>query len=84
MDKRRSESDPNRLNSLPILVSIRVCRKSLQLRDLLTWNSGTILKFDQLASSPLSICVSNQEIGEGTAVNVDSLIGLKLSRMTRH
>ena len=84
MDNRQSGNDTNRLHSIPIRVSIRVCRKSLQLKDLLTWTSGTILKFDQFASAPLSLCVGNQEMVEGTAVNVDSLIGLKLSRMTRH
>ncbi len=77
----QSGNDSNRLHSLPIRVSIRVCRKSLKLKELLTWTSGTILKFDQSVSSPLSLCIGNREMAEGTAVDVDSSIGLKLSRL---
>ncbi len=84
MNIHQSGNDPSRIHSLPIRVSIRVCRKPIQLIDLLTWTSGTILKFDQPASSPLLLCAGNQVIGEGSAVSVDSLVGLKLSRMTRH
>lgn len=78
-----SGNDPNRLRSLPIQVSIRVCRKSLKLKDFLQWTPGTVLNFDHAVTSPLALFVSQQEMGEGQAVKLDSSIGLQLLRMKR-
>ena len=83
MGIHQSGNDPSRLHSLPIRISIRICRKSYKLQDLLTWTSGTILQFDHPVSSPLAVHLGDQEMGEGMAVKVDSSIGLKLSRMAR-
>ena len=83
MEISESDIDQNRLRSLPIHVSIRVCRKSLKLKDFLKWTPGTVLNFDQPATSPLTLFVSQQEMGAGRAVKVDSSIGLQLSRIKR-
>ena len=84
MGIHQSENDPSRLRSLPIRISIRIESKSHKLKDLLTWTSGTILKFDHPVSSPLNLYVANQKMGEGMAVKVDSSIGLKLSQIIQH
>ena len=71
-------NDPNRIRSVPIQVSIRVCRKSLKLKDLIQWTPGTVLNFDEPATSPLVLFVGKQQAGVGQAVEVGSLFGLKL------
>ena len=78
MENLDSGNDPNRIRSLPIQVSIRVCSKSLKLRDFIQWTPGTILSFDEPATSPLALFVNNQEMGVGQAVEVGSVIGLRL------
>jgi len=78
-----SGNDPNRLRSLPIQVSIRVCRKSFKLKELLQWAPGMTLGFEQSATSPLSLFVGDREMGVGQVVKIDSSIGLHLRRMKR-
>ena len=81
MEICNSGNDPTRLCSLPIQVSIRVCRKSFQLKELLQWTPGMTLGFEQSATSPLSLFVGNREMGLGQVVKIDSSIGLQLLQM---
>jgi flagellar motor switch/type III secretory pathway protein FliN len=83
MEIRRSRIDSNQLQSLPIQVSVRVCGKIFKLKQMLEWHSGTILKFDQPASTTLALYVGSQQMGEGLAVKVKSAIGVKLSQIKR-
>ena len=78
-----SGNDRNRICSLPIQVSIRVCRNSLKLKDLLQWAPGTILSFDQPATSPLVLLVNQQEMGDGQTVEVGSSVGLRIAQIKR-
>ena len=78
MDSRNTDNQFDRLRKIPIRVTVRVCGRSLRLDDLLSWTPGTILSFDQLASSPLTLCVGTREVGEGQAVTVGSKVGLRL------
>ena len=78
MDNRNSDNRLDRLRKIPIRVTVRVCGRSLRLDELLSWTPGTMLSFDQLASSPLTLCVDEREIGEGQAVKIGSKVGFRI------
>lgn len=73
----------DRLRTLPILASVRVCGRSLKLSEFLEWTPGKVLTFDQTPNAPLSILVGNRVVGQGQAVKVGQQMGLRLQRI-RH
>jgi len=71
----------DRLNQLPVQISVRICGCSLKLDQFLNWTPGTMLSFDQSASSPLTLQIGPRIVGEGQAVKIGSKIGLRIQRI---
>ena|GEM_PF-6050416 len=70
-----------RLGSLPVRLSARVCGRKLKLDEFLEWVPGTVLLFEQAASDPLQLHVDEKQIGEGQAVKTGQHFGLRIQRI---
>jgi flagellar motor switch protein FliN/FliY len=59
-------------------LSVRLGTKTLLLKDVLTWDTGSIIELSQMVNEPLDILVNEVKIGEGEAVIVDNRFGIKI------
>ena len=73
-----SRAGLNRINSVTVPVSVVVCAKALKLSELLKWEPGATLTFDQSPSSEFSLCIGRRTIGLGRAVTVGNRAALQL------
>ena len=81
MAELNSTHDLDRIGSLPLTISVKVCQKTLKLTDLLNWTPGTVLAFDQPRTSPLTVSIGSHKLGEGQAVKVGSRLGIRLQTL---
>lgn len=81
MNDHVTNSKMSRLRSLPVQVAVHVCGQSMPLDHFLEWTPGTILTFDQLASSPLAVRIGDQIIGTGRAVKIGQKLGLQIGKV---
>lgn len=68
----------DRLSTLPIPVSVRICQRKVTINDLISWVPGTLISFDQMATSRLTLTIGHRDMGMGHAVKVGSRIGIRL------
>jgi len=73
-----SSAKLSRINSVTVPVSVVVCTKALKLSELVKWEPGTMLTFDQSPSSEFSLCIGRRTIGLGRAVTVGNRAALQL------
>ncbi|MCK5111556.1 MAG: FliM/FliN family flagellar motor switch protein [Arcobacteraceae bacterium] len=59
-------------------LSIRLGVKVLLLKDILNWDTGTIIELEQMVNEPLDILANGIKIGEGEAVIVEGRFGVKI------
>ncbi len=59
-------------------LSIRLGVKVLLLKDILSWDTGTIIELEQMVNEPLDILVNGIKIGEGEAVIIEGRFGVKI------
>jgi flagellar motor switch protein FliN/FliY len=59
-------------------LSVRLGTKVLLLKDITTWDTGTIIELEQMVNEPLDILANGTKIGEGEAVIVDGKFGIKI------
>jgi flagellar motor switch protein FliN/FliY len=59
-------------------LSIRLGVKVLLLKDILNWDTGTIIELEQMVNEPLDILANGVKIGEGEAVIVEGRFGVKI------
>lgn len=81
MSKHNPDSGLERLQSIPVPVSVQVCQRKLSLNDLLKWTVGTVLTFETEANSPLTLAVADHQFGDGLPVKVGSNMGILVRRV---
>lgn len=81
MDNINSDKGLDRLATVPVPMSVRVCQQKMSLGDLLKWTPGTLISFDRSASAGLILCAGHQEVGQGTAVKIGAKIGILVRRV---
>ncbi len=59
-------------------LSVRLGVKVLLLKDILSWDTGTIIELEQMVNEPLDILANGIKIGEGEAVIVEGRFGVKI------
>jgi flagellar motor switch protein FliN/FliY len=59
-------------------LSVRLGTKILLLKDILSWDTGTIIELEQMVNEPLDILVNGVKVGEGEAVIVEGRFGVKI------
>ncbi len=62
-------------------LSVRLGTKILLLKDVLSWDTGTIIELEQMVNEPLDILANGIKIGEGEAVIVEGKFGIKIKNI---
>jgi flagellar motor switch protein FliN/FliY len=62
-------------------LSVRLGTKVLLLKDILNWDTGTIIELEQMVNEPLDILINGIKIGEGEAVIVEGRFGVKIKTL---
>ena len=83
MNKIKTVCAANRLDAIPVPIAVRIFHRSVKVRELLNWVPGTLISFDQLATSRLSLTIRDQEIGQGHAVKLGQRLAICLETVGR-
>jgi flagellar motor switch protein FliN/FliY len=62
-------------------LSIRLGVKVLLLKDILNWDTGTIIELEQMVNEPLDILANGIKIGVGEAVIIEGKFGIKIKHI---
>jgi flagellar motor switch protein FliN/FliY len=62
-------------------LSVRLGTKTLLLKDITTWDTGTIIELEQMVNEPLDILANGVRIGVGEAVIIDGKFGIKIKHI---
>ena len=60
-------------------VKVRIGKKKMLLKDVLSMDIGSVIELNQLANDPLDILVDNHVIAEGEVVIVDGNFGIQIT-----
>jgi flagellar motor switch protein FliN/FliY len=78
--KRRevSEDDLTRILNIEVPVIVRLAHRTMRVREIMQFASGSIIEFDKLADAELDLMINNEVIGYGQAVKVGENFGLRV------
>ncbi len=62
-------------------LSVRLGSKVVLLKDIMGWDTGTIIELEQMVNQPLDILVNGIKIGDGEAVIVEGKFGVKIKNI---
>jgi len=62
-------------------LSVRLGTKIVLLKDITSWDTGTIIELEQMVNEPLDILANGIKIGEGEAVIVEGKFGIKIKHI---
>ena len=81
--KEESHKDiPSQLEMLmdvKLQLRVRIGKKTMLLKDVISMDIGSIVELDQLANEPLDILIEDKKIGEGEVVIVDGNFGIQIT-----
>ncbi|KTG16437.1 MULTISPECIES: flagellar motor switch protein FliN [unclassified Guyparkeria] len=64
---------------VPVTISMEIGRTSINIRNLLQLNQGSIVELDRLAGEPLDVLVNGTLIARGEVVVVNEKFGIRLT-----
>ncbi|MDG4867327.1 flagellar motor switch protein FliN [Guyparkeria sp. 1SP6A2] len=64
---------------VPVNISMEIGRTSINIRNLLQLNQGSIVELDRLAGEPLDVLVNGTLIARGEVVVVNEKFGIRLT-----
>ena len=67
------------LMDVKLQLRVRIGKKTLLLKDVISMDIGSIIELDQLANEPLDILIEDKKIGEGEVVIVDGNFGIQIT-----
>ena len=67
------------LMDVKLQLRVRIGKKTLLLKDVISMDIGSIVELDQLANEPLDILIEDKKIGEGEVVIVDGNFGIQIT-----
>ena len=76
--------DANNMEALadvPMDVSVILGRTRLMLKDILEFNTGSIIELDKLAGEPVDLSVNGKVIARGEVVVVDENFGVRVTEV---
>ncbi len=62
-------------------LSVRLGTKIVLLKDIMGWDTGTIIELEQMVNQPLDILANGIKIGSGEAVIVEGKFGVKIKHI---
>lgn len=69
------------LFDVKLKLSVRLGSKVVLLKDIMGWDTGTIIELEQMVNQPLDILVNGITIGTGEAVIVEGKFGIKIKNI---
>ncbi len=67
------------LMDVKLQLRVRIGKKTMLLKDVISMDIGSIIELDQLANEPLDILIEDKKIGEGEVVIVDGNFGIQIT-----
>ena len=64
---------------VPLQVTVELGRTNKLIRDILEFNSGSIIELDKLAGDPVDILVNGKIIARGEVVVIDESFGVRIT-----
>ena len=64
---------------VPVTISMEIGRTSINIRNLLQLNQGSIVELDRLAGEPLDVLVNGTLIARGEVVVINEKFGIRLT-----
>ncbi len=64
---------------IPVSLSVRIGSTSINIRNLLQLNQGSVVELDRLAGEPLDVMVNNTLVAHGEIVVVNEKYGIRLT-----
>lgn len=64
---------------IPVSLSVRIGKTSVNIRNLLQLNQGSVVELDRLAGEPLDVLVNNTLVAHGEIVVVNEKYGIRLT-----
>ncbi len=71
------------VGDVPLRLYAEVARTEIDLRHILSWKNGSIVKFDKIIGEPVEVLIGNQLIARGEVVVVNNRFGVRISEITR-
>lgn len=77
----RSDEDINMdvILDIPVKLSMEIGRTSVNIRNLLQLNQGSVIELDRMAGEPLDVLVNGTLIAHGEVVVVNEKFGIRLT-----
>ena len=77
----RSDDDVNMdvILDIPVKLSMEIGRTSVNIRNLLQLNQGSVIELDRMAGEPLDVLVNGTLIAHGEVVVVNEKFGIRLT-----
>ncbi len=70
-----------RLKQIPVMVSVRLAEKKIQVDQLMTMSPGALVMFDKSCEAPLDLYINNARYCRGEAVKIGENFGLKIDEI---
>jgi flagellar motor switch protein FliN len=64
---------------IPVTISMEIGRTSINIRNLLQLNQGSVVELDRLAGEPMDVLVNGTLIAQGEVVVVNEKFGIRLT-----
>ncbi len=64
---------------IPVTISMEIGRSSINIRNLLQLNQGSVIELDRLAGEPMDVLVNGTLIAHGEVVVVNEKFGIRLT-----
>lgn len=71
----------DRILSMRVPVIVRIARKKITLGEVMKFNMGSVIQFEQDADQHIDLMVNNSVIGLGQAVKLGENFGLKITQI---
>ena len=82
VDETPSSSGDVKMDAIldvPVTISMEIGRTSLNIRNLLQLNQGSVVELDRLAGEPMDVLVNGTLIAKGEVVVVNEKFGIRLT-----
>ena len=79
--ERRNPPQMGRILSMKVPLIVKIAQKRMNISDILKFNLGSIIQFEQNSAQQIDLMVNNTTIGLGQAAKVGENFGLKINQI---
>ena len=70
------------IEDVPLRMVAEVARVALPLRDILSWQTGSVVKFNKIIGEPIEVLIGEQLLARGEIVVINNRFGIRISEIT--